>query len=414
MNRRQLRVLLATLVVLGASACGTATDPDPDPASPRDTSPDDPAARAGTEAAAAHPRLAVTHDGGVMVVDVTTGEVVAAEALDGFVRVSAAGDGRHVLVSGAGGWQVLDLGSWGHEHGDHGHHYTGTPGLTGVDLPAEEPGHVVAHAGHTTLFDDGTGTAVSFDVHDLEAGEPELTSYDTGGAHHGVAVAMPDRNVLHTVGTEESRSGVHLVSPAGIVLAETDACPGVHGEDFAQDAAVLGCEDGAVVVTGREIRKVTSPDGYGRIGNQAGSDASPVLLGDYKVDADAELERPTRISLIDTRDATLQLVDLGTSYSFRSLGRGPDGEALVLGTDGALHVIDPETGEETRTIDVVDQWREPLDWQQPRPALRVVEDTAYVTDPRHDRVHVVDLGRGTVTETLDLPHTPNEIVANAG
>ncbi|PKH38951.1 hypothetical protein SAMN05192575_103371 [Nocardioides alpinus] len=410
MNKRQLRVLLATLIVLGASACGSATEPAPTSTSTGDS----PTQGAGTEAASAHPRLAMTYDGGVMVVDVTTGDVVAEEELDGFVRASPAGDGRHVLISGAGGWQVLDLGSWGHEHGDHGHHYTGTPGLTDVDFPAEEPGHAVAHDGLTTLFDDGTGTAVSFHVDELEDGEPELTSYDTGGAHHGVAVALADRNVVHTVGTEEARSGVRLMSPAGLVLAETDACPGVHGEAFAQDAAVLGCEDGAVVVSGREIRKVDSPDAYGRIGNQAGSDASPVLLGDYKVDADAELERPTRISLIDTRDATVQLVDLGTSYSFRSLGRGPDGEALVLGTDGALHVVDPESGELTGAIEVVEAWREPLDWQQPRPALQVVEGTAYVTDPRHDRVHVVDLERGRVIDTLDLPHTPDEIVANAG
>ena len=411
MNRRRLRVLLATLVVLGASACGTATDPA---RSSDDPSPDTADSPGGTESASATPRLAVTHDGGVMVVDVSSGEVVAEEELEGFVRASPAGDGRHVLISGAGGWQTLDLGSWSHEHGDHGHHYTGTPGLTGVTFPAEEPGHVVAHDGLTTLFDDGTGTAASFEVDDLADGEPEVTAYDTGGAHHGVAVALPDRNVIHTVGTEDTRSEVRLVSPAGLVLAETDACPGVHGEAFAQDAAVLGCEDGAVVVSGREIRKVESPDPYGRIGNQAGSDASPVLLGDYKVDADAELERPTRISLIDTRDATLRLVELGTSYSFRSLGRGADGEALVLGTDGALHVIDPETGERTAEIEVVEQWREPLDWQQPRPALHVVDGTAYVTDPRNDRVHVVDLGRGTVTDTLDLPHTPHEIVANEG
>src|SRR3546814_16304356 len=65
-------------------------------------------------------------------------------------------------------------------------------------------------------------------------------------------------------------------------------------------------------------------DSYGRIGNQAGSQASPVLLGDYKTDPDAELERPTRISLIDTRTAKIRLVDLPTSYSFRSLGRGTD------------------------------------------------------------------------------------------
>ena len=276
MNRRRIPALLAILITLGASACGSASDPASTDPAPADPTTEESEAHDGTESASAAPRLALTHDGGVMIVDVSSGEVVAEEELEGFVRISPAGDGRHVLVHATGGWQALDLGSWGHEHGDHGHHYTGTAGLTGVSFPAEEPGHVVAHDGLTTLFDDGTGTAVSFAADDLEDGEPELTSHDTGGAHHGVAVAMADRNVIHTVGTEDERSGVRLTSPAGLVLAETDDCPGVHGEAFAEDAAVLGCEDGAVVVSGREIRKVESPDAYGRIGNQAGSDASPV------------------------------------------------------------------------------------------------------------------------------------------
>lgn len=85
--------------------------------------------------------------------------------------------------------------------------------------------------------------------------------------------------------------------------------------------------------------KIASPDPYGRMVNQAGSAASPVILGDYKVDSDTQLERPTRVSPLNTDTGTLQLVDLGTSYSFRSLGRDPAGDALVLGTDGALHVI---------------------------------------------------------------------------
>ncbi len=86
----------------------------------------------------------------------------------------------------------------------------------------------------------------------------------------------------------------------------------------------------------------------------------------------------------------------------------------MLGTDGSLHVLDPDRGTRMDTIDVVAPWREPLDWQQPRPTLHVVDATAYVTDPRHDKVHVVDLDRGRVVSWLDLPHTPNEIVANAG
>ena len=127
MRTPRLRVLLATLVVLGASSCGTATDPGPSSDEPDTADSADTDDTAGTQVASATPRLAVTHAGGVMVVDVTSGEVVADEPMEGFVRVSPAGDGRHALVSGNLGWHALDLGSWGHEHGDHATTTRATP-----------------------------------------------------------------------------------------------------------------------------------------------------------------------------------------------------------------------------------------------------------------------------------------------
>lgn len=46
-----------------------------------------------------------------------------------------------------------------------------------------------------------------------------------------------------------------------------------------------------------------------------------VVLGDYKTDPDAELERPERISLVDAATAELKIMEL--DYSSRWLGRGP-------------------------------------------------------------------------------------------
>ncbi len=63
---------------------------------------------------------------------------------------------------------------------------------------------------------------------------------------------------------------------------------------------------------------------------------------------------------------------------------------------------------------VVEPWREPMDWQQPRPTVQVVGDTAYVTEPARDRLHVVDLASGEVVDTHRLPHTPDEVVATEG
>ena len=48
-----------------------------------------------TEVAAAAPRVAISYDGGVQVLDGSTLEVLADVPYDGFTRLNLAGDGRH-------------------------------------------------------------------------------------------------------------------------------------------------------------------------------------------------------------------------------------------------------------------------------------------------------------------------------
>ncbi|MFD1810643.1 zinc metallochaperone AztD [Rhodococcus gannanensis] len=403
-----LRVV-APAIALATLLTGCAGSTDATPADESTAAPVTP-----TEVSKAAPRLAVTHDGGVTVLDASTFEQVAEFDLDGFARLNAAGDGRHVLISAGSQFRVLDTGAWSEPHGDHAHHYTAAPALADWSFDAEKPGHVVRHADVTTLFADGTGQVQTFDPHGLSEGKPETTIHRTPEAHHGVAVDLPDGGMVTTIGNSESRSGVVVLDADRHEVARNEECPGVHGEAAAADEVlVFGCQDGVLVVRDGVITKIQSPDVYGRIGNQSGSEVSPIVLGDYKTDKDAELERPQRVMLVDTVANRLTPVDLGTSYSFRSLGRGPQGEALVLGTDGALHVIDPVAATVTRKIAVVDPWTEPLEWQDPRPTLVVSGDTAYVTEPATGELHAVDLATGAVTATAQLEHTPNEITAAA-
>ncbi|MFC8393770.1 MULTISPECIES: zinc metallochaperone AztD [unclassified Streptomyces] len=340
--------------------------------------------------------LVATFDGGLYILDGESLELTGTIELPGFNRVNPAGDDDHVIVSTDAGFRVLDA--------------TGQT-LTGITYEGAKPGHVVRHAGKTVLFTDGTGEVNVFDPADLAGGEkPEGRTYTTAEAHHGVAIELGNGELLTTLGTEEKRTGALVLDKNDKEIARSENCPGVHGEAAAQGEAVaVGCEDGVLIYKDGEFTKVDAPDDYGRIGNQAGSDASPVLLGDYKTDPDAELERPTRISLIDTGTAKLRLVDLGTSYSFRSLGRGPHGEALVLGTNGTLHVIDPGTGKVEKEIPVADAWQEPLDWQQPRPTLFVRDHTAYVSEPGERKLHAVDIETGEKLASVTLPKSTNEL-----
>ncbi|MBD7918945.1 hypothetical protein H9657_11740 [Cellulomonas sp. Sa3CUA2] len=404
-----LALVLATALLTACAGTPGAGDAAPPPTPEAGT----PAAQ---ERATAVTRLAVTYDGGIQVLDADTLEVVADLPAEGYLRLNPVGDGRHVAVTTAGGFRLLDAGTWGEAHGDHAHHFTVDPLLTDVTYPAAKPGHVVVHDGRTAFFDDGTGDVTVVDAPHVADGPTDAArTYTTPSAHHGVAVELHDGSLVVSEGTEDARTGVRALDADNAEIATTDACPGVHGESVAADDVVaIGCEDGVVLYRDGAFTKVQSPDAYGRIGNQAGSEASAVVLGDYKSDPDADLERPTRVSLVDTRTATLRLVDLPASYTFRSLARGDDGEALVLGTDGALHVVDPETGALVRSMPVIGGWQEPDAWQTPRPAVEVHAGTAYVTDPATRSIHAVDVATGEVFRTATLDVVPDELAVATG
>ncbi|MFC4012504.1 zinc metallochaperone AztD [Nonomuraea purpurea] len=363
-------------------------------------SPQPAAAPAAPSRAPVKDPIVTTYDGGLYVLDGHTLQLAEDIPLTGFNRVNPAGDDRHVLVSTSTGFRVLDA--------------VGAT-LKDDEFKGNKPGHVARHAGRTALFSDGTGEVTVFDPKNLAAGLPKGEVYTSAAPHHGVAIQLGNRELVVTLGTEEEGVGILVLDENRKEITRNEKCPGVHGEATAKDeAVVIGCEDGVLIYKDGKITKVDSPDDYGRVGNQSGSDSSPIVLGDYKKDPDAELERPTRISLIDTVGGTLKLVDLGTSYTFRSLARGPQGEALVLGTDGRVHVIDPDRAEVVKSIDVMDEWSEPLEWQQPRPAIFVRDNTVYVSDPAKKHVHAVDLPSSGVVRSATLPRSPNELSGTAG
>ncbi|MEU8743180.1 zinc metallochaperone AztD [Streptomyces parvulus] len=379
---------LALATAMALTACGGGDDASSDAEPKKQTK--------SSDAAAVENPVVASYDGGLYILDGETLKLAKTIELPGFNRVNPAGDEDHVVISTDSGFRLFDA---------------ARQEFTGVEYKGAKPGHVVRHGGKTVLFTDGTGEVNVLDPAELAGGkQPKTRSYTSAEPHHGVAIELADGELLTTLGTEEKRTGALVLDKDGKEIARSEDCPGVHGEAAAQGEVVgLGCEDGVLLYKDGEFTKVDAPGEYARTGNQAGSDESPILLGDYKTDPEAELERPTRISLIDTRTAKMRLVDLGTSYSFRSLARGPHGEALVLGTNGVLHVIDPETGKVERKIDAVGDWTEPLDWQQPRPTLFVRDHTAYVSDPGKRRLHSFDLDSGEKVTSVTLPKGTNEL-----
>lgn len=359
-----------------------------------------------------------------MTLDTDTGAVVARTELPGFLRLSDAGDGRHVMVTDGDVFRVFDTGLSTVQHGDHAHHYASPPAMTPVTYAAPHAGHVVVHEGTTTLFADGSGEVTVVESNQIATAGAPRTTYTTRAPHHGVAVPVGSGALLTTQGTEKERRTVQVVK-ADSVVAETNDCPGVHGEATARPTATgavvaVGCTDGPVVWRDGAFQKlrVPGPDGtplpYSRVGNMAGSEASPYVLGDLKVDQTQKVERTTTVVVVGTLDGSVRPVRLPASYWFRSLGRGPVGEGLVLTYDGALQVIDMQTAALTASIPVISPWQEKGDWQLAGPSLKVLGTTAYVTDVNRKEVVLVDLTTYQVAKRIPLPDEPVEIAVTDG
>ncbi|OZD46403.1 hypothetical protein CH252_21575 [Rhodococcus sp. 06-1477-1B] len=385
-------VALAIGATVTLSACAGGTAPGaPAPAS-------SPAADAST-------RVALSYPGGILVLDGDTLETLGDFSSEEFTRLNSAGDGQHVMVTTSAGFQVLDGGTPATD-----------PALTGLVFPASKPGHVVTHGGKTVLYADGTSDSTIFDTDALLASTDALPAVQTipgVEAHHGVSIALTDGTFLTTVGNADGRNGVVAKDASGATIAESSDCPGVHGEGTASDEVVVfGCENGALVYDQGTFTKLTAPDQpYGRMGNAYVSENSPLVVGDYKDDRDAEGYLLHRVALIDTAAKTQRVIDLpeGVEYTFRDIARGPGERAYILATDGSIHVLDPSTGELTDAYPVIDAWDGPAEWQDAHPAIKVSGDIAYVTEPAKKAVHAVDLTTGEVVKSATLDQTPNEI-----
>ena len=393
MRNPSLRVGLLALAVgatVGLTACaGGAGTAAPAASAPAET---------GT-------RVALSYPGGIVVLDGASLDTLGDVASEQFTRLNSAGDGRHVMVTTSEGFQVLDAGA-----------ADAAPELTDLVFPASKPGHVVTHGGKTVLYADGTSDSTVFDSDALLASTDSLPSVETipgVEAHHGVSIVLEDGTFLTTVGNADGRNGVVAKDASGATLAQSSACPGVPGEGTAEDEIVVfGCENGALIYDSGAFTKLTAPDQpYGRMGNAYVSEDSPLIVGDYKDDPDAEGYLLHRVALIDTAAKTQRVVDLpeGVEYTFRDIARGPAGLAYILATDGAIHVLDPATGDLTASYPVIGAWEGPAEWQDAHPAIKISGDIAYVTEPAKNAVHAVDLTSGEVVKSVTLDATPNEI-----
>lgn len=366
----------------------------------------------GKEVGKREPRLAITYEGGVMVVNAETLKLIKdIPHSEKHLRLRET-EHRYLLLDSGKGLETLDLGSYTKAHGDHGHSKVLDPSLTGQKFDVKKAGHVSPNADHTLVFDDGDG---SVDVYATEhmfdkGAKPEKTVQLP--AHHGNAYMIEGGKIVHTIAGKDGAHGVRVIDKDGKKLAESTDCPGTHGAAVAKGGAMtFGCEDGTLLIKGDKITKIKAKDTFARMGNQYGHKDSKYVFSDYKT---SEKDLAKKVAVIDTEAGTMKVIDMPTSYAWRGIDFSADGHGLVLTQDGTLHVIDPEHGDIHESIKVLEPFTEPEEWEKPSPTIHAQGHWVYVTDPATKKVHAVELSVNKVMATGTLPHAPNEISGTLG
>lgn len=198
----------------------------------------------------------------------------------------------------------------------------------------------------------------------------------------------------------------------GEELARTDDCAGIHGETIAAGETVaFGCIGAVATYADGAFDRIELPDADGRVGGPRGDADSAVLFADYS--REGQESRDT-VALIDVETGTVRLLPLSTGYSYSSLARDGEDRGVVLGLDGALHVVDLAAGEVATSIPAIEAWAAPEGHGTPTPGVVVHEGVAYVTEPEANRVTAVDLDTASILAEAELEVAPRQAAVVSG
>ena len=199
---RPLFTLISTALALALAGCGAASAPSSTASSDQASATATAEGAAITEASAPSARIALTYDGGIMIVDGKTFEVIETIDKEGFLRLQPAGDNRHLVVADGSSYTMLDMGAWAQAHDDHSHYYTTTPTLTSLSFAADGTGHVITDYGRTAMFADKSGTIEVYSPADLTGADQYTASsistetITLPNAHHGLAIPLENNQYL--------------------------------------------------------------------------------------------------------------------------------------------------------------------------------------------------------------------------
>jgi ABC-type Zn uptake system ZnuABC Zn-binding protein ZnuA len=310
---------------------------------------------------------------------------------------------------------VLDSGVRFVEHEDHYDLDLSDPTMLDFALELAEPTHFVVHGEQIVFFNDGDGTATLITEATTRGGDAPLT-FETGRAHHGVAVTLGDAMLLSLPDPNDEKAilpvGVTVHSMDGAEVARFADCPGLHGEASIGEAMVaFGCSDGVLLVQrdgdSFSTQKIANPadnPNAARVGTLHYSAGADLLIGNFSREG---------ITLFDLAALTMTPLRTPSPLWAFALAEHDPHTIVVLTLDGNLHTIDGESGAITGSVAVIPAFEPPQRGVEGvvLPALHVAGEMAYISDPNAGTVTEVHLAEMAVERTLTLPGAPYSLAA---
>ncbi|PJJ70553.1 hypothetical protein CLV46_0075 [Diaminobutyricimonas aerilata] len=386
--KRLTPALLALAAVTLTSACATTT---PAPA-------DTPSAGHGYIPGAEEmpePQLrviTVDDDGSTASIDLLTGDEV--DVADLGAPGDIVTDGRFVFATTDAGVEVLDSGVWTRPHGDHSHYYRADSRRVGV-VKGDGAARVASDRRTVVIaFDDEAVVLEAAALADGGLGDPRRVDLDPG------AVAAPFGDHL-VVGESDA---VRVQDADGAVVAEAP-CAAPAGSFPTRAGLVIGCAEGALLVTEGETAPVVEPVPY----------PAPVVDADRARDFAARADRPsvaapagiTGVWLLDARERAWMRIPTEAPVIAASAVGDDDETVLAVDATGRLLVLDGLGGTLLAATEplVAESVADPA--LAAGVTLEVDAQRAYLNDPAGGRVLEIDYrDGGRVAREFRMPHTP--------
>jgi hypothetical protein len=175
----------------------------------------------------------------------------------------------------------------------------------------------------------------------------------------------------------------------------------------------FGCKEGVLIARRNgsgtpEVEMLPYGDDMpeGQVGTLLGGRAMQFFLGNYGDD---------KVVVIDpSQENPFLLVELPVRRVDFALDPARPTTAYVFTEDGTLHVLDILTGRLTRSAQVTEPYSKDGHWRDPRPRLAVMGTEIAVTDPRRERILILDAQTLGENRSLPIAGSPFNIVAVGG